>query len=239
MTSVALRDVSLSFAKLTPVLSHLDLEVRSGELLVLLGPSGSGKTSMLRMIAGLLAPSSGDVLFDGDSVRAVPPEKRGAVMVFQQHALFPFKTVGENLAFALKVRGVPRQLRTEQIATALRTVRLNGFEDRWPDELSGGQAQRIALARALVVRPRVLLLDEPLAGLDPTLRAEVRDLICDVYRDSNTTTIMVTHDQGEALDVADRVAVLLSGSVRQCDTPEVVREQPCDDDIAKFLGLIR
>lgn len=239
MTSVALRDVSLVFDKKPPVLSHLDLYVRSGELLVLLGPSGSGKTSMLRIIAGLLAPSSGEVLFDGDSVTTLPPEQRGAVMVFQQHALFPFKTVAENLAFALKVRGVPRELRTEEITAALRTVHLDGFQDRWPDELSGGQAQRVALARALVVNPKVLLLDEPLAGLDPTLRSEMRDLICDVQRGSGTTTIMVTHDQVEALEVADRVAVLLSGAVRQCDSPEVVRDQPGDEEIARFLRLTK
>ena len=204
--------------------------------MVLLGPSGSGKTTTLRLIAGLLRPAAGDVLFDGESVLDVPPERRGVVMVFQENTLFPFRTVGENLEFGLRMRKTERRERTARIIDALDSVQLSGFEDRWPDELSGGQKQRVALARALVVRPELLLLDEPLSSLEPALRAEMRDTITHLQREMGVTTVLVTHDQNEAVAVADRIALMIDGGIRQVGKPSEFFEHPADADTARFFG---
>ncbi len=166
----------------------------------------------------------------------VRPERRRAVMVFQNHALFPYRTVGENVAYGLKIAKIPRAERVERVAAALRSVRLDGFADRWPDDLSGGQQQRVALARSLVVEPDVLLLDEPLSSLDRELRLEVRETITAVQAESGVTTVMVTHDQDEAREVADRIAVMLDGRLQQVGRPDEVFSNPATGEVARFLG---
>ena len=218
------------------VLHDVSLQVRPGELMALLGPSGCGKTTTLRLIAGLLEPTAGDIAFDGQSVRHLPPEKRGAVMVFQQHQLFPFMSVAENIGFGLKLRGVGREEARRRIAEALALVRLPGFEDRWPDELSGGQRQRIALARAIVVEPRLLLLDEPLSNLDAELREELRAEIVALQKRLGITTLFVTHDQTEAVTVADRIALMLDGTIAQVGVARDFYERPAHARVARFFG---
>lgn len=212
------------------------LRVERGRRVVLVGPSGSGKSTVLRLIAGLTPPDGGRILFDGASVAEVRPEKRGAAMVFQNHALFPYRTVAENVGYGLKVAKVARAERVGRIAEALASVHLSGFEARWPDELSGGQQQRVALARAIVVQPRVLLLDEPLSSVDRELRAELQTTICEVQRSLDMTTIVVTHDQDEARLMADDLAVLIDGRVRRFGPPDEVLADPGDEVVARFLG---
>lgn len=237
LTSVELRGVSKSFPD-TGIDAVVDfsLQVAARECLVLFGPSGCGKSTILRLIAGLLRPDSGDICFSGVSMAGIGPERRGAVMMFQDHALFPYRTVGENVAYGLKIAKTPKKERSERVASALRSVRLEGFADRWPDDLSGGQRQRVALARSLVVNPSVLLLDEPLSSLDRELRLEVRDSIASVQRESEITTIMVTHDQDDALAIADRLAVVLDGRLQQVGRVDDVFTDPANDQVARFLG---
>ncbi|MEM7093310.1 MAG: ABC transporter ATP-binding protein [Actinomycetota bacterium] len=215
---------------------EVSLVVERARRLVLLGPSGCGKTTVLRMIAGLSELDAGSVRFDGRDMSGVRPEARDTAMVFQSHALFPFRTVAENVEYGLKVRNVPATERTERVAAALASVQLEGFDTRWPDELSGGQRQRVALARAIVVEPRVLLLDEPLSSLDPQLREELQQTICSVQRDRAITSVFVTHDRDEAMVIADDLVVMLDGQVRQVGTPHDVFAQPADDEVARFLG---
>ncbi len=234
--SLELRGVGASYAPGSRAVDGVHLAVKEGERMVLLGPSGSGKTTTLRLIAGLLAPDEGDILFDGRSVLGVPPERRGAAMVFQQDTLFPFRTVAENVGFGLRLRRVARRERREQIEAALASVRLTGLADRWPDELSGGQRRRVALARALVVRPRVLLLDEPLSSLEPALREELDELICEIQRDEGITTVLVTHEQREAAAVGDRIAMMIGGRIRQVGSPRELYDRPVDLEVARFFG---
>jgi len=215
---------------------NASLRVESGQQLVLLGPSGCGKTTVLRMIAGLLEPDAGQVLFDGEPMSGVPPENRNAAMVFQAHALFPFRTVAENVAYGLKLRKVRADERADRTAQALCAVHLDGYGDRWPADLSSGERQRVALARAVVIEPRVLLLDEPLSSLDPLLRQELQQLICQIQQDLGITSVFVTHDRNEARAVGDQVAVMLAGKVCQIDTPAQVFAAPVAADVAAFLG---
>jgi ABC-type Fe3+/spermidine/putrescine transport system ATPase subunit len=236
MTTVTLTNLSKEYRPGVPVFSGVELNIVSGELLVLLGPSGSGKTTLLRLIAGLLQPTQGDILFNGHSMLATPPEKRRAVMVFQTHALFPFMSVGDNIAFGLKLQRVSREAIRAEVAQALAAVQLPGFADRWPDQLSGGQRQRVALARALAVRPQVLLLDEPLSNLEPGLREELRAMIRALQRRVGITTVFVTHDQAEAVAIADRIALLLDGYLRQVGPPRAFYERPEDEQVARFFG---
>jgi ABC-type Fe3+/spermidine/putrescine transport system ATPase subunit len=239
MTSLTLDHLTKDFASpggTVHVLREVSLTVAAGELLALLGPSGCGKTTTLRLIAGLLDPTSGDMAFDGQSVLRLPPEKRGAVMVFQQHLLFPFMTVADNIAFGLKMHRVGRAEMRRRVAEALEMVRLPGFEDRWPDELSGGQRQRVALARAVAVEPRVLLLDEPLSNLDAELREELRTEIVRLQQRLGITTIFVTHDQSEAVAVADHIALMLDGSIIQVGVPRDFYERPANVRVARFFG---
>jgi len=238
VVELSLRNVTVDYPSGVRALDGVDLAVGDGELLVLLGPSGSGKTTMLRVVAGLVTPTSGDVLFDGTSVLGVPPEKRGAAMVFQANTLFPFKTVAENVGFGLRVRRVPTAENRRRVAEALTSVQLRGFEDHWPDEISGGQQQRVALARALVVRPRLLLLDEPLASLDPDLREELAQLVRGIQRTQRITTIMVTHDQREAAAMADRIALMIHGQVHQVGSPSELSEYPASPAVAQFVGAM-
>lgn len=234
MTAVHLVQLTKHYGAMTAV-NQLDLAVASGELIALLGPSGCGKTTTMRMIAGLLTPSTGDVLFDGQSMLAVPAEKRGAVMVFQKHLLFPTMDVRQNVGFGLKMQGVSAREIEKRVSQMLELVRLPGYEKRRVHELSGGQQQRIALARALIVQPHVLLLDEPLANLDANLRLEMRELIRRLQRELKITTIFVTHDQEEAVMLADRVALLLAGVLQQYDIPQAFYERPRTTAIARFF----
>jgi ABC-type Fe3+/spermidine/putrescine transport system ATPase subunit len=219
-----------------PALDRLSLDLAPGTLTALLGPSGCGKTTVLRMIAGLLAPTSGDILLDGRSILRDPPERRGAVMVFQNHLLFAHMTVAENVGFGLRMRGLPRAAIAARVAGMLDRVKLSDLGARRPADLSGGQQARAALARALILRPRVLLLDEPLASLDAHLRAEMRDLIRTVQKDLALTTLIVTHDQEEAVDLGNRIALLLDGRLRQLDAPDAFYRRPADAAVAAFFG---
>lgn len=234
MTTVVLQEITRRFGDVVAV-NHVNLTVESGEMIALLGPSGCGKTTTLRMITGLLTPSSGDVLFDDKSILTVPTEKRGAVMVFQKHLLFPTMDVGQNVAFGLRMQGVPKAEREARVKEMLALVRLPGFEKRRAHELSGGQQQRIALARALIIRPKVLLLDEPLANLDANLRLEMRELIRTIQQEMQITSIFVTHDQEEAVMLADRVALMLDGELQQYDKPHAFYKQPRTEAIARFF----
>ena len=236
MTTLTLKNLAKEFPSGIRAVSELNLTVNEGELMVLLGPSGCGKTTTLRLVSGLLTPTEGDVRFDGRSVLTVPPEKRGAVMVFQEHALFPFMSVGDNVAYGLKMRKLDRREIRERVGAALTAVHLTGYEDRWPDQLSGGQRQRVALARALVIRPRLLLLDEPLSNLDPGLRGELRRMIRDLQQEANITTLFVTHDQDEAVTVADRIGVMMDGRLQQVGSPRDFYQKPASAEIARFFG---
>jgi len=234
MTAVNLLQLTKRYGAVTAV-NELDLAVASGELVALLGPSGCGKTTTMRMIAGLLEPTAGDVRFDDKSMLTVPAERRGAVMVFQKHLLFPTMDVAQNVGFGLKMRGVDARAITQRVSAMLELVRLPGFEKRRAHQLSGGQQQRVALARALVVQPRLLLLDEPLANLDANLRLEMRELIGRIQRELKITTIFVTHDQEEAVMLADRVALMFDGVLQQYDQPRAFYERPRTVQIARFF----
>jgi putative spermidine/putrescine transport system ATP-binding protein len=217
---------------------HLDLDIAKGELVGLLGPSGCGKTTTLRMIAGLVSPTFGQILLDGRDLTAVPTHRRNVGMVFQNYALFPHMTVAANVAFGLQMRAVQRSEIRARVAEALALVRLEGFENRKPRALSGGQQQRVALARALVIHPDLLLLDEPLSNLDAKLREEMRDEIRDIQKRLAITTVFVTHDQTEALTLCDRIAVIDQGRLVQFGAPEDVYERPATPFVARFVGRI-
>jgi ABC-type Fe3+/spermidine/putrescine transport system ATPase subunit len=219
-----------------PVVDHLSLDIESGGIVALLGPSGCGKTTTLRMIAGLLAPTSGDVRFDGESVLDVPAERRSAVMVFQEHVLFPYMNVEQNVGFGLRMRGVDAKTIQRRVAEMLELVHLPETRERRPSQLSGGQQQRVALARALITEPRVLLLDEPLSNLDTHLRDEMRALILRVQRQLNVTTVMVTHDQQDALLLADKIALIFDGVLQQYCPPHDFYRRPASERVARFFG---
>src|SRR6266550_2233664 len=212
------------------------LEVADGEFVVFLGPSGCGKTTTLRVVAGFAEPTSGAVRLGQRDITSLPPWKRNAGLVFQSYALFPHLTVAQNVAFGLEMRKVPKAEMAPKITDALRLVRLDHLADRLPRQLSGGQQQRVALARALVFRPDVLLLDEPLSNLDAKLRQDVRVEIRELQRKLGLTTVMVTHDQEEALTMADRLVVMNEGSVRQVGTQRDLYERPADRFVAGFVG---
>ena len=235
MARLELERLSKSYGP-TIAVREVSLEVKNGEFVVLLGPSGCGKTTTLRMIAGFITPTLGRVWLGGQDVTALAPWKRNAGMVFQSYALFPHLTVAENVAFGLEMRKVPRAELPARVAEALRLVRLDGLAERMPRQLSGGQQQRVALARALVIRPDVLLLDEPLSNLDAKLRETVRIEIRELQRKLGITTVMVTHDQEEALIMADRLVVMSEGSVRQIGSQHDLYERPADRFVAGFVG---
>ncbi|WP_060710391.1 ABC transporter ATP-binding protein [Pseudonocardia sp. HH130629-09] len=232
---VGLSGVSRDFGA-GPVVDDLDLSVRRGEFLALLGPSGCGKTTLLRMIAGYLEPTAGRVTINGTDATRMPVRRRNIGMVFQSYALFPHLSVAENVAFGLRMRKVGRVERDRRVHEALDLVGLAHLGGRRPAELSGGQQQRVALARAVVVRPDVLLLDEPLSNLDARLRVQLRDELARVQRETGLTTVLVTHDQEEALAVADRIVLLDRGRVAQEGTPREVFERPRTRFVAEFLG---
>ena len=235
MTSVRLEQISKTFGD-TIALDGISLSIEPGELFFLLGPSGCGKSTLLRLIAGLYAPNRGHVFFNDRDVTALGTEKRNAVMVFQSYALWPHMTVTENVRFGLAVRRLPRDQQERRISEVLELVHLKPLAHRKPNQLSGGQQQRVALARALAVEPACLLLDEPLSNLDARLRQEMRGEIRRICKSSGVTTIYVTHDQKEALSVADRIAVMKSGRIEQTGTPSDLYHHPRTNFVADFIG---
>jgi putative spermidine/putrescine transport system ATP-binding protein len=220
----------------TIALDGLSLSVERGEFLSLLGPSGCGKTTTLQMIAGFVEPSAGAITLDGSDLLAVKPSRRGIGIVFQSYALFPHMTAAQNVAFGLEAQGVKRAERDKRVAEALALVGLSAFAERYPRKLSGGQQQRVALARALVIRPRLLLLDEPLSNLDAKLREEMQIELRQIQRRIGTTTILVTHDQAEALALSDRIVVMNKGRAEQIARPDEAYENPSSHFVAGFLG---
>ena len=235
-TYVEFEGVSKTYDGVTPVVDGLDLRVQKGEFLTLLGPSGSGKTTCLMMLAGFEAPTSGTIRVRGRPIGDLPPRKRGIGVVFQNYALFPHLTVGENLAFPLEVRGVEAGVRQEHVTRSLNLVRLEGYENRQITQLSGGQQQRVAIARALVFAPDLVLMDEPLGALDRRLREEMQYEIRRIQRTLGITCIYVTHDQQEAMVLSDRVAVFHDGRLQQIATPEGLYEEPMRNFVARFIG---
>ncbi|HET6948841.1 MAG TPA: ABC transporter ATP-binding protein [Acidimicrobiales bacterium] len=219
-----------------PAVDHVDLTTEEGEYLVLLGPSGCGKTTLLRMIAGLEQPTDGEVRIGGDDMNGLPPRARRIAMVFQSYALYPHKTVRQNIEFPLRAERMPPERRRERVEWAADLLGLALLLDRRPRQLSGGERQRVALARALVREPSVFLLDEPLSNLDAKLRAVARDDLKEFHEQVPSTTIYVTHDQVEAMGMGDRIVVMLDGRVRQVGPPQAVYERPADTFVATFLG---
>jgi putative spermidine/putrescine transport system ATP-binding protein len=236
-TAVEFRGIRRSFGA-TYALDGLDLQLRPGELLALLGPSGCGKTTALRLLAGFDSPTEGQVLIGGKDVTGVPASKRDTGMVFQAYSLFPTMTAAENVAFGLRMRKVGAAARAKRAAELLEVVGLGSRGASYPHQMSGGQQQRVALARALAVSPSVLLLDEPLSALDARVRVQLRDEIRRVQLAEGITTLFVTHDQSEALAVADRVAVLNAGRLEQVDVPQIVYAHPATPFVAEFVGVM-
>lgn len=235
MVDVRLENVVKEFDGVQAV-KGIDLHIKHGELFTLLGPSGCGKTTTLRMIAGLDYPTSGKIYFDDQEVTYLPSYERGAVLVFQNYALWPHMTVFDNVAYGLKLKKLPKEEIRKKVEWALELVKLKGFKDRYPTQLSGGQQQRVAIARALVVEPKVLLLDEPLSNLDAKLRLEMRSEIRRIQRELGITVIYVTHDQEEAMAISDRIAVMNMGTVEQVGTPRDIYERPNSEFVASFMG---
>jgi putative spermidine/putrescine transport system ATP-binding protein len=235
-----LEGVSRRFANpsgdVVSALKNLSLNIRRGEFIALLGPSGCGKTTALNCIAGLLQVSDGSIWLDDMRIDVLPPEKRGFGMVFQNYALFPHMTVRGNVGFGLKMRGTPKAEASERVKKAFNLVQLGGHEDKLPGQLSGGQQQRVAIARAIVIEPPLLLMDEPLSNLDAKLRLEMRAEIRRIHRQLGRSTIYVTHDQDEALSLADRIVVMKDGVMQQIATPQEVYAQPSNLDVARFMG---
>jgi iron(III) transport system ATP-binding protein len=232
---VSLRNVTKRFGTVT-VLRGISLEVREQELFFLLGPSGCGKTTLLRLIAGFYQPDEGGLLFGEQRMNGVPAHRRNTGMVFQNYALWPHMTVAENVAYGLDLRRVGDEEKRRRVAEALEIVQMTPYASRTPNQLSGGQQQRVALARALVIRPDVLLLDEPLSNLDAKLRLEMREEIRRIHAQTRITTIYVTHDQKEALSLAGRMAVLRDGVMEQLGEPRTVYRQPANRFVADFIG---
>jgi len=232
---VKLDDVVKQFGEAV-VVDHINLEVRAGEFFSLLGPSGCGKTTTLRMIGGFEAPTSGVIELQGQDVTWLPPYKRNVNTVFQDYALFPHMTVGENVAYGLMIKGVAKEEREAKAKAALAMVKLGGYDGRRPAQLSGGQRQRVALARALVNNPKVLLLDEPLGALDLKLREQMQEELKALQKQLGITFVFVTHDQGEALSMADRVAVFNKGKIEQLAAPRELYTRPATSFVARFVG---
>jgi putative spermidine/putrescine transport system ATP-binding protein len=232
---VAVEGIRKTYGEVVAV-DNVDLRVGDGEFFTLLGPSGSGKTTTLRVIAGFERPDSGRVRLGGQEITNLPPYARDVNTVFQDYALFPHMTVAENVGYGLKVKGVARRPRNDQVAEVLRMVRLDGYGPRKPIQLSGGQRQRVALARSIVNRPKVLLLDEPLGALDLKLRQEMQVFLKSLQRELGMTFLYVTHDQEEALTMSDHVAVFNDGRIEQVGTPSEVYERPATEFVAGFVG---
>ena len=237
MSGVVLSRVAKHYGPVV-ALQELDLEIREGEFLTLLGPSGCGKTTTLRLIAGFIEPTSGQIYLGDDDVTSLPPQRREIGMVFQDYALFPHLTIRDNIGFGLKERGADRQTIDQRVVELLELVKLPGIEDRYPAELSGGQAQRVAVARAVAYPPRVLLMDEPLGALDLKLREAMQAELRRIQQELQITTIFVTHDQTEAMSMSDRIAVMNQGVLEQIGTAEEIYYSPRSVFVADFVGQI-
>src|SRR5882757_1555123 len=235
VTAINIEGVARSFSG-TPAVDDVSIAIRDGEFFTLLGPSGCGKTTLLRMVAGFCELDRGRILLGETRIDTLPPHKRNTGMVFQNYAVFPNLTVGDNVAYGLRARKVGKQEIRERVARALKLVQLPGYGERWPHQLSGGQLQRVAIARAVVIEPHVLLLDEPLSNLDAKLRVEMRGEIRRLQKLLGITVLYVTHDQEEALAVSDRIAVMRAGRVEQIATPRAIYEQPETPFVASFVG---
>lgn len=239
MATIKLDNLTKRFGHSTAV-NRINLDVADGELIALLGPSGCGKTTTLRMLAGFLSPDDGQILVDGAMVssqkRSLPPEKRNMSMIFQSYAIWPHKTVFENVAFGLELRRVSQAELRSRVMRALEITYLDRLADRYPAQLSGGQQQRVALARAIVIDPQILLLDEPLSNLDASLRDEMRSEVRRIHDETGLTTVYVTHDQSEALVLADRIVVMSDGEIEQVGRPEDIYERPETEFVAQFIG---
>ncbi|MEO6605390.1 MAG: ABC transporter ATP-binding protein, partial [Aeromicrobium sp.] len=236
MSSLAVSDLTKTYGDVTAV-GGVDLSLTQGTLTALLGPSGCGKSTTLQMIAGLVTPDSGLVQVDGVDVTGMPTERRPVALVFQKPLLFPHLNVTQNVAFGLKMQGISRPDTAKRVTAMLEQVQLDGFGDRRPHELSGGQEQRVALARALVLSPSLLLLDEPFSQLDAALRAEMRALVRDLHESTGVTTLFVTHDQAEAVEIANRIVLMLDGAVEASGAPEDLYANPPTLETARFLGV--
>jgi sulfate/thiosulfate transport system ATP-binding protein len=233
--SIEIRNVTKRFGSFL-ALDDVSLEIPEGSLTAVLGPSGSGKSTLLRIVAGLERPDSGEVLLSGEDATGLAPQRRDVGFVFQHYAAFKHMTVRDNVAFALTVRKRPKQEIRARVDELLELVQLQGFADRYPSRLSGGQRQRMALARALAAKPRVLLLDEPFGALDARVRAELRDWLRRLHEEVHVTTVFVTHDQEEAMEVADRVAVLDHGRLEQVGAPAELYDAPASEFVLRFVG---
>lgn len=233
---LSLNNITLSYGK-TVAVPELNLDIKEGELIALLGPSGCGKTTSMRAIAGLLTPTSGRITIDGVDVTRVPANNRGIGLVFQSYALFPHLSAFENVAFGLRLKKMPEPQIRAKTEAGLATVGLTGFETRKPAEMSGGQQQRLALARSLVMEPKVLLLDEPLSNLDARLRLEMRNELQRVQKQTGITMVFVTHDQSEALALADRIVLMKDGKIEQLGTPAELYAEPATAFAADFMGF--
>jgi ABC-type Fe3+/spermidine/putrescine transport system ATPase subunit len=237
MTEVRLEKLSKVYdGSKEAAVKNIDLLIKPGELVALLGPSGCGKTTTLKMIAGLHSITGGSVLFNGIDMAGVKPEKRGVVMVYQNYLLFPYMTVEDNVAFGLRMRHEDKKIIKDKVAEYMKLVQLEGLEKRKPAELSGGQQQRVALIRALIIGPQILLLDEPLSNLDAHLRDEMRELILRIQKELKLTTIFVTHDQEEAVLLADKIALMLDGDIQQYSSPREFYDKPRTRRSAAFFG---
>ena len=235
--SIQLRNITKQFGQV-PAVSNVNFEIAEGELIALLGPSGGGKTTVLRMIAGLEMPSAGDIYIRGQRVNDLPVQKRNIGFVFQNYALFRNMTVFDNVAFGLKIKKWTRSQQEARVAELLQLLELRGLEKRLPHQLSGGQRQRVAIARALAPKPSVLLLDEPFGAVDAKIRQELREWLVRLHHDLNVTTLFVTHDQEEAMEVSDRIVIVARGRVEQIGTPREVYEQPANEFVARFIGVM-
>lgn len=236
MSTLTLRGLAKTYLPNVRAVKSIDLEIKSGEFVSLLGSSGCGKTTTLQMVAGFVTPSAGQVLLDGTDITYSEPNKRDMGVVFQSYALFPHMTVGQNIRFGLEMRKLPANEINERVTEALSMVRLDGLHDRYPSELSGGQRQRVAIARVLAIRPRVLLLDEPMSNLDAKLRGEMHVELRGLQRRLGITTILVTHDQVEAMTMSDRIAVMANGTIAELGTPQEVYDVPATEFAFNFLG---
>lgn len=233
---IQIAGLTFDYGGARPAVDNVSFDIMKGEFIGVLGPSGCGKSTTLRMFAGLLAPTSGQILVGGRDISTAPPWERNLGLVFQSYALFPHMTVAENVAFGLKLRKLKRDDIRARVTEALRAVRLEAFGDRRPAELSGGQQQRVAIARAIVIEPEILLLDEPLSNLDARLRDEMRFELRDIQTRTGITTLFVTHDQQEALTMCDRIAVMNAGKLEQIGTPDEIYDRPASPFVANFIG---
>ena len=236
MKYLVLDNVTFHYQKGEYVLKNLNLSVDKGEILALLGESGSGKTTLLKIIAGFLKPKEGRVVIDGKDVTNLPPNKRNIGIVFQNYALFPHMSVLDNIIYGLKVRRTPREEAIRRAKELIDLLNLSGLENKHPSQLSGGQQQRVAIARALIIEPKILLMDEPMSNIDPKLRSKLRAEIKKILKKLNITTVYVTHDQEDAFEIGDRIAILHKGVIENADTPQNILRNPKTVYVASFIG---